>query len=44
MKDIAVDPVDPTNAKTRSRDATVIATEYEAMRIKAVNNANRGSL
>lgn len=44
MKDIAVEPVDPTNARTRSSEATVIATEYEAVNIKAVIAANRGSL
>lgn len=44
MKDIAVEPVDPTKARTRSRDDTVIATPYEAVRINAVNIANRASL
>jgi len=44
IKDIAVEPVEPTNARTLSRDDTVIATVYEAININAVNNANRGSL
>jgi hypothetical protein len=44
MKDIAVEPVEPTKARTRSSEATVIATEYEAVNIKAVITANRGSL
>lgn len=41
---MAVDPVDPTNARTRSRLATVMATVYDATNIKAVIEAKRGSL
>jgi hypothetical protein len=41
---MAVDPVEPTKANTRSREATVIATEYDVVNISAVRTAKRGSL
>jgi len=44
INEIAVEPVEPTNARTRSSEATVIATAYDVMRIMAVNTAKRASL
>jgi len=44
MNEMAVEPVEPTKARTRSRDATVIATAYDEVNISAVRIANRGSL
>jgi hypothetical protein len=44
MKEIAVEPVEPTKARTLSREDTVIATMYEQIKIRAVKEAKRGSL
>ena len=41
---MAVEPVEPTNARTLSREDTVIATAYDETRINAVKRAKRGSL